>query len=128
VAVGEALRTSKAHGRVMVVGSGGLSHWPGTAEHGRVNEQFDREFLRHFAADDLSWLSGLTTRDLFDNAGNGGQELRNWLALRGCLRGQAAEIDFYEPIPGWLVGWAVATMTAPAVKAPADATSGRSHG
>jgi Catalytic LigB subunit of aromatic ring-opening dioxygenase len=109
-AVRETLRGSTACGRVVVVGSGGLSHWPGTTEHGRINEEFDRIFLQHFAAADLPWLTQLSTADLLHHAGNGGQELRNWLALRGCLPTEEVTVEFYEPIPGWLGGWAVATI------------------
>ena len=41
-----------------------------------------------------------------DNAGNGGQEIRNWIALLGAVPGWKGEVLAYEPVPEWITGCA----------------------
>ncbi|MGH8167806.1 MAG: extradiol ring-cleavage dioxygenase, partial [Woeseiaceae bacterium] len=47
-AFGEALRRAcdEVPERIAVVATGGISHWPCTPDSGKVNEAWDREFLR----------------------------------------------------------------------------------
>ena len=46
-AFGEALRDAcdALPGRIALVGTGGISHWPATPDSGRINEAWDRDFL-----------------------------------------------------------------------------------
>ncbi len=37
-------------------------------------------------------------------AGNGGQEIRNWIAVLGALPDRKGEVLAYEPVPEWLAG------------------------
>ena len=34
--------------RIALVGTGGISHWPATPDSGKVNEAWDREFMRRW--------------------------------------------------------------------------------
>ncbi len=92
--------------RVVVLATGGLSHWVGMPESGRVNEDFDRDFLARLAAGDPDRLTAYTEAEI-DAAGNGAHEIRTWLVAAG-----AADAPFetlaYEPVPEWLTGTAVA--------------------
>jgi aromatic ring-opening dioxygenase catalytic subunit (LigB family) len=92
--------------RVVVVGTGGLSHWVGMPESGQINEAFDRDFLDRFESGDPARLTDYT-QDQIDAAGNGAHEIRTWLVAAG-----AAGVPFttlaYEPVPAWLTGTAVA--------------------
>jgi len=53
--------------RIAVVGTGGISHWPATPDSGKINESWDREFLRRWQANDkqalLSYSDEATYRD-----------------------------------------------------------------
>jgi aromatic ring-opening dioxygenase catalytic subunit (LigB family) len=93
--------------RVALVGTGGISHWVGTPETGRINSDWDHWVLDHVARADLEPLLGLTWDDIEREGGNGGQEIRNWLALLGAVPGWKGEVLAYEPVPEWITGCAV---------------------
>lgn len=113
-AIGQALRhaveTYPTNARVIIVGSGGLSHWLGGPEHGRVNAEFDREFLDRFGKCEVEWLTGLGDDDIERLAGNGGHEVRNWLTVRGALPEGDVDVFYYQAIPEWFVGASVAEV------------------
>jgi hypothetical protein len=113
VAIRETIAELPKHNRVAIMGTGGLSHWIGGPDHGRLNPEFDREFLARFAAGDVPFLRGLSTKDINDRLGNGGQEIRNWLTVRGAAADFAVDVVYYQAIHGWLVG-AAATILEPA--------------
>lgn len=102
--VGAFIRAWPGAERVAVVASGGISHWVGTPETGRINEEFDHWVLDHVARADVEPLVRLTEAEIERDAGNGGQELRNWVALLGALPGGKGEVLAYEPVPEWITG------------------------
>lgn len=104
--VGDFIRGRPAGERVAVVASGGISHWVGTPETGRINETFDRLVLDHVARADVEPLVRLTEAEIEREAGNGGQELRNWVALLGAVPGGKGEVLAYEAVPEWITGCA----------------------
>ncbi|HEY9524930.1 MAG TPA: hypothetical protein VIR33_16960 [Thermopolyspora sp.] len=92
--------------RVVVLGTGGLSHWVGMPESGDINEEFDRDFLDRLGSGDRARLIDYTQEQI-DAAGNGAHEIRTWLVAAGAA-GTAFETLAYEPVPAWLTGTAVA--------------------
>ncbi|RQR68765.1 MULTISPECIES: protocatechuate 3,4-dioxygenase [unclassified Burkholderia] len=108
VSVGYAIRAAveawPADERVAVIGSGGLSHWVGTAEMGRVNETFDREILDYATRGDADALARLSDAYILENGGNGGMEIRNWACAMGALAGARGEVIDYAPVPEWVTG------------------------
>ncbi|WP_062214075.1 hypothetical protein [Streptomyces sp. NBRC 109706] len=92
--------------RVVVVGTGGLSHWVGLPESGRINTAFDRDFLGRLSDGDESRLLAYSAGEI-DAAGNGAHEIRTWLVAAGAARAPF-EVLAYEPVPEWLTGTAVA--------------------
>lgn len=92
--------------RVVVVGTGGLSHWVGLPESGQVNEEFDRDFIERFQSGDADRLTDYTQADI-DKAGNGADEIRTWLVAAGSVE-VPFEVLTYEPVPAWLTGTSVA--------------------
>jgi aromatic ring-opening dioxygenase catalytic subunit (LigB family) len=104
--VGEFIRGRPRGERVAVVASGGISHWVGTPETGRINAAFDRWVLEHVARADVEPLVRLGEDEIEREAGNGGQELRNWVALLGALPGGKGEVLAYEPVAEWITGCA----------------------
>ncbi|WP_052809648.1 DODA-type extradiol aromatic ring-opening family dioxygenase [Streptomonospora alba] len=92
--------------RVVVVGTGGLSHWVGLPESGRVNTEFDRDFIDRFESGDTDRLLSYTAEEI-DAAGNGAHEIRTWLVAAGSVQ-VPFDVLAYEPVPEWLTGTAVA--------------------
>jgi len=93
--------------RVAVLGTGGLSHWVGLPEMGRVNAEFDRWFMDTLAAGQQSDIIARykKSEELDAVAGNGGQEVRDWLAAAGAMPPSLrAQMLAYEPLPGCGIG------------------------
>src|ERR671935_194382 len=70
--------------RVVVVGTGGLSHQLTGPSFGRVTPDWDQEFMR-LLADDPERLTTYKYEDLIKLGGTESVEVVNWLAMRGAL-------------------------------------------
>lgn len=90
--------------RVVVIGSGGISHWVGTPEMGKVNEAFDQEIMGYACTGNLSAMEGLSDEYILENGGNGGMEIRQWACAMGAMPGSKGEIIDYAPVPEWVTG------------------------
>lgn len=101
-----AIEAQHACQRVVVLGTGGLSHWVGMRESGTINEAFDRDFLDRLESGDPDRLTAYRQEQI-DVAGNGADEIRGWLVAAGAA-GTGFETLVYEPVPAWLTGTAVA--------------------
>ena len=99
--IGEFLESTPE--RVALVATGGLSHWPGEAKHGKINSDFDRRFLDRLAGD-RDKLTQYTHVEINTEAGSGGHEIRTWIALAGAVDGWKANIIAYEPVVPWATG------------------------
>jgi 2,3-dihydroxyphenylpropionate 1,2-dioxygenase len=97
--------------RIAVVGTGGISHWPATPNSGVINEAWDRAFLEKFIANRRTELIAYSDDETFRDAGQGGFEIRTFLAVAGATEGSKGELLFYAPIPIFAVGCTVAQMT-----------------
>ena len=111
-AFGEALRracdsTSK---RIAIVGTGGISHWPATPDSGKINENWDRDFLDKWENNRKEDLLAYTDEQVYAEAGQGGFEIRTFISIAAACGGQKGNILFYAPIPIYAVGCTVATM------------------
>ncbi len=104
--MGEFVRGRAAPGRVALLATGGLSHWVGTPETGRINPDWDHWVLDHIARGDVAPLTRLTWAEIERDGGNGGQEIRNWIALLGAVPGWKGEVLAYEPVAEWITGCA----------------------
>lgn len=101
--------------RVAVLGTGGLSHWPGAPESGDIDVEFDRSFLSMLASGTPKDILGIPDARL-DQAGFGAWEVRQWATALGASGGAGAEVLAYEPIAPWETGCAAAVFrlgTAP---------------
>ena len=96
--------------RIALIGTGGISHWPATPDSGKINEQWDREFLNRFLANDRDGLTGYTDEETYLNAGQGGFEIRTFIAVAGATEGSTGELYIYQPIPIFAVGCTVARI------------------
>jgi Catalytic LigB subunit of aromatic ring-opening dioxygenase len=95
--------------RVAFLGTGGLSHWVGPPETGRINAEFDRWFLeRLMRRESEQVVEKYPGRELESVAGNGGNEIRDWLAVAAAMPPAfRAEVLAYEPVPQWVTGTGV---------------------
>jgi aromatic ring-opening dioxygenase catalytic subunit (LigB family) len=110
-AFGEALRRAAdlVPERIALVGTGGISHWPATPDSGKINENWDREFLRRWQANDKEALLSYTDEATYRDAGQGGFEIRTFISVAAAAQGQGS-LQYYRPIPIFSVGCTVATM------------------
>lgn len=132
-AVGRALGRAVAagpQGRIVAIGTGGLSHWVGSTEFqnflreppgtrlprqsqfpltlpetGPVNESFDRDFIETICAGRAQdFIRDWSTERLEEAAGNGAQEIRNWLLVAGLIGDRPGQLIGYTPVSPWLTG------------------------
>jgi 2,3-dihydroxyphenylpropionate 1,2-dioxygenase len=110
-AFGEALRRAcdRVPQRIAVVATGGISHWPCTPDAERVNETWDRQFLDRWARNDREALLSYTDEATYRDGGQGGFEIRNFIALAAAAGGQG-KVWHYQPVPIFSIGCTVAVM------------------
>jgi 2,3-dihydroxyphenylpropionate 1,2-dioxygenase len=98
---GRAIRAAcdAAPERIALMGTGGISHWPATPNSGKINVEWDREFLRRWTANDRDALTSYTDSETLRDAGQGGFEIRTLTAVAGACEGDTGEVWFCEPIP-----------------------------
>ncbi len=108
---GDALRhaADRLEERVAVVGTGGISHWPATPDSGKINEPWDRDFLDRWCRNDRSALLDYHDTSIYAEAGQGGFEIRTFLAVSAAARGARGTVHCYVPIPIFAVGCTIAT-------------------
>lgn len=76
----------------------------------QLNQAFDKELLDAFSRGKTEeWISGISDSDLPQLAGNGANEIRNWLVMHAALNFAPGKILAYSPIPNWLTGMGVFT-------------------
>ena len=82
-AVGRAIRCWGGDEKVVVIGSGGLSHQLDGERAGFINRDFDLAFIDSLA-NDPTWATQFSTHQLVEKAGTQGVELLMWLAARAA--------------------------------------------
>lgn len=112
-ALGQALRRAadRQDARIALVGTGGISHWPCTPDSGRINEAWDRDFLARWARNDREALLDYDDAAVYRDGGQGGYEIRTYIAVAGAAAGCGGEVWYYEPIPIYACGCSVGVMS-----------------
>jgi 2,3-dihydroxyphenylpropionate 1,2-dioxygenase len=131
--LGDAMRAGP-EGRIVVIGTGGLSHWVGDekrqaflnwpagtrygheheypvviGERGEVNVEFDQLFMDALGKGDArGFIADWSNDRVVEEAGNGAQEIRNWLTIAGIVNDKPLEPIAYEAMAEWHTGTAVA--------------------
>jgi protocatechuate 4,5-dioxygenase beta chain len=97
--IGRALQTYPRDLRVVVVGTGGLSHQLDGERAGFINKDFDTLCMDQLAADPEA-LTRYSIPQLVELAGAQGVEFLNWMAMRGALTGAVSELhrNYHVPI------------------------------
>jgi protocatechuate 4,5-dioxygenase beta chain len=96
--VGRAIDAYDKDIKVLVVGTGGLSHQLDGERAGFINREFDLHCLDTLACDPDA-LTGHTIPELVELAGAQGVEFLNWMAMRGALTGTVHEAHRNYHIP-----------------------------
>mgnify|MGYP001825356392 CR=1 FL=1 len=109
-AFGEALRRAcdAVPEKVALIGTGGISHWPATPDSGKINEDWDRDFLDRWVRNDRDALLDYDDLQVYADAGQGGFEIRTYVAVSAAAAGAPGVVDFYAPIPIFSVGCTIA--------------------
>jgi protocatechuate 4,5-dioxygenase beta chain len=115
-AVGRAIESYGENVKVLVVGSGGLSHQLDGERAGFINKDFDQECLDAIAGD-VSVLTKYSALDVVEKAGAQGVELMCWIAARAAMQGQVKELRRSYHIPISNTASAVMLLSNEAVKA-----------
>jgi len=106
-AVGRALRSWPGDQRIVVLGTGGLSHQLEGKRAGFINKEYD-----HFCLDNIGpnpeALLKHDALDIVELAGSQGVEIINWLAARGALPDDLVELESNYHVP--ISNTAAATM------------------
>jgi protocatechuate 4,5-dioxygenase, beta chain len=128
-AVGRAVRAWPSARKVVVIGSGGLSHQLDGERAGFINKPFDLAFMRSLV-EEPEWATRFNTRELVAQAGTQGVELLMWLAARAVLPAGVRQVaaNYHIPISNTAAGMmllAPEPETAPAVEAPRHALGAR---
>jgi protocatechuate 4,5-dioxygenase beta chain len=83
-AVGDAVRSWNSDARVVIVGTGGLSHQLDGERAGFINKDFDLKFMQSLV-DDPEWATRYSIHELVELTGTQGVELVMWLAARAAI-------------------------------------------
>jgi protocatechuate 4,5-dioxygenase beta chain len=97
-AVGRALNAYQSKDKVLVVGTGGLSHQLDGKRAGFINKEFDMMCMDKLVHDPEA-LTKLSSLDIIEKAGSQGVELLNWIAMRGALTGHVTKTHQSYHIP-----------------------------
>jgi protocatechuate 4,5-dioxygenase beta chain len=96
--IGRAVQQWAGDARVLVIGSGGLSHQLEGQRAGHLNPAYDRQFMDSLSRDP-AWAARQRIPDIVEAVGTQGIELLNWLAARGALTGRVQELHRTYHIP-----------------------------
>ena len=96
--VGRAIACYPENLRVMIVGTGGLSHQLDGKRAGFINREFDQLCMDKLAGEPEA-LTRYSIHDLVEESGAQGVEFLNWMAMRGALTGEVREVHRNYHIP-----------------------------
>ncbi|WP_029009665.1 class III extradiol dioxygenase family protein [Azospirillum halopraeferens] len=104
-AIGRAVASFPEDLKVVVIGTGGLSHQLDGERAGFINKPFDLMCLEKIV-DDPESLIDLSIHDLVREAGAQGAEFILWMAMRGALQGQVTKLhgNYHIPISNTAAG------------------------
>lgn len=104
-AIGRAVAAWPEDRRVLVIGTGGLSHQLDGTRAGFINKDFDTRFLASLV-DDPTWATQFSIPQIVAQAGTQGVELLMWLATRGALQGRVSRVhqNYHIPISNTAAG------------------------
>jgi len=98
--------------RVVVLGTGGMSHQIHGTRFGLTNERWDRYFLEKIEHD-MAELIAIPSEEIMLAAGTDTIELTMWYAMRAALSGEASKVHSFYTAPA-VTGCGVIALQEPA--------------
>jgi protocatechuate 4,5-dioxygenase, beta chain len=89
--------------KIIVMGTGGLSHQLQGARAGFINPDADREWIAKIGANPERYRS-MTREEYVEEFGSEGAELIMWLVMRGCMDAQVRELCSHYFAPASMTG------------------------
>ena len=116
-AIGRAIESYQPDIKVLVVGTGGLSHQLDGTRAGFINKEFDLLCLDKIVNDPEA-LMRYSIPELVELAGSQGVELLNWVVMRGALGGRVTRLhsNYHIPISNTASAMLLLENTALAVR------------
>jgi protocatechuate 4,5-dioxygenase, beta chain len=104
-AVGRAIESYPDEARVLVLGTGGLSHQLDGQRAGFINKDFDMMCMQKLVDDPVA-LTAYTNRELVEHAGTQGVEILMWISARAALTEPARKVhsNYHIPISNTAAG------------------------
>ena len=104
-AIGRAIHSWESDAKVVIIGTGGLSHQLDGTRAGYINKAFDLEFMEKLVRDP-QWITRYSTVDLVELTGTQGIELLMWVAARATLPDQVTKVhsNYHIPISNTAAG------------------------
>ncbi len=104
-AIGRAVHSWKNDARVVVIGTGGLSHQLDGERAGFINKEFDLRFMASLESDP-QWATRYSNAELVEKTGTQGIELLMWLITRAALNGRVSKLhsNYHIPISNTAAG------------------------
>ena len=105
----EVLSSYPGSERILLVGSGGLSHEPGGPRYFYIDDEFDQWFLDLMVEGDHDKILRECTLERMEEAGSGGTgELIAWILVMAMTRGPAEVLDYVKTYAwrcssGWVI-------------------------
>ena len=113
-AVGDSVRRAieawPSDERVVVLGTGGMSHWVGDDQMGRVNAQFDEHLMTLIETGDVDALIAISDAEIEEKAGNGALEVKNFICAMAMTPHARGRTIGYEPMPELITGLGFAEL------------------
>ncbi len=97
-AIGRAVASYPLPLRVMVWGTGGMSHQLQGPRAGLINKAFDSRFLDLLVSDPAA-LTKITPLEFLRESGSEGIELVMWLIMRGALSSRVKQVHRFYHVP-----------------------------
>ena len=104
-ALGRALNSFPEDAKIVILGTGGLSHQLDGARAGHINKEFDQYCLENIVSNPEE-LTKITRMELVEKAGAQGTEFLMWMMMRGALGDNVNEItrNYHIPISNTAAG------------------------
>lgn len=104
-AIRRAVESWESDARVLIIGSGGLSHQLDGERAGFLNKDFDLRFMDSLV-DDPEWVTQYSNDELVELTGQQGIELLMWVAARGAMTEDVQKLhaNYHIPISNTATG------------------------
>ncbi len=97
-ALGEAIAAYPEDLKVVILGTGGMSHQLQGERAGMIDVDFDLECMEHII-DDPEWFANFSNSEIMERAGTEGIETIMWLVMRGALQQDVEVVHKHYHVP-----------------------------